>query len=71
MIAYSFIPQLGWFMLRIRPTVFHHMNLIFHSFKGFSYLDLDMEVFQIWKNLGYKTSRRLQGSLPDDFQEVF
>ncbi|KAF2569414.1 hypothetical protein F2Q68_00024776 [Brassica cretica] len=38
---------------------------------GFSYLDLDMEVFQIWKNLGYKTSRRLQGRLPDDFKEVF
>ncbi|KAF3484816.1 hypothetical protein F2Q69_00054026 [Brassica cretica] len=28
---------------------FHHMVLIFHSFKGFSYLDLEMQVFQIWK----------------------
>ncbi|KAF3533670.1 hypothetical protein DY000_02038352 [Brassica cretica] len=29
--------------------IFHHMVLIFHSFKGFSDLDLDMEVFQILK----------------------
>ncbi|KAF2530394.1 hypothetical protein F2Q70_00030640 [Brassica cretica] len=28
---------------------FHHMVLIFHSFKGFSDLDLEMQVFQIWK----------------------
>ncbi|KAF3582541.1 hypothetical protein DY000_02030020 [Brassica cretica] len=56
--------------------VFHHMVLIFHSFKGFSDLDLDMKVFQIWKTSGLedfqttsrKTSRRLPESLPDDFQ---
>ncbi|WZZ34422.1 hypothetical protein YC2023_017823 [Brassica napus] len=36
------------------------MVLIFHSFKGFSDLDLDMQVFQIWKTYGVK-----------DFQEVF
>ncbi|KAF2569412.1 hypothetical protein F2Q68_00024774 [Brassica cretica] len=55
------------------------MVLIFHSFKGFSDLDLDMKVFQIWKTSGLedfqttsrKTSRRLPESLPDDFQEVF
>ncbi|KAF2553738.1 hypothetical protein F2Q68_00034055 [Brassica cretica] len=29
--------------------VFYHMVLIFHSIKGFSDLDLDMQVFQIWK----------------------
>ncbi|KAF3527658.1 hypothetical protein DY000_02038760 [Brassica cretica] len=28
------------------------MILIFHSFKGFSDLDLDMQVFQIWKTSG-------------------
>ncbi|KAF2532608.1 hypothetical protein F2Q70_00030431 [Brassica cretica] len=51
--------------------VFHHMVLIFHSFKGFSDLDLDMQVFQIWKISGLedfqttftKSSRRLPGSL--------
>ncbi|KAF2542843.1 hypothetical protein F2Q70_00036239 [Brassica cretica] len=51
--------------------VFHHRVLIFHSFKGFSDLDLDMQVFQIWKNSGLedfqttsrKSSRRLPGSL--------
>ncbi|KAF3492916.1 hypothetical protein DY000_02054103 [Brassica cretica] len=37
--------------------VFHHMVLIFHSFKVFSDLDLDMQVFQIWK------TSRLPGSL--------
>ncbi|KAF2553255.1 hypothetical protein F2Q68_00034610 [Brassica cretica] len=45
--------------------VFHHMVLIFHSFKGFSDLDLDMHVFQIWKMSGttyLKSSRRLPGS---------
>ncbi|KAF3511221.1 hypothetical protein F2Q69_00001989 [Brassica cretica] len=61
--------------------VFHHMVLIFHSFKGFSDLDFDMQVFQIWNNSGLenfqttsrKSSRRLPGSLllPDDFLEVF
>ncbi|KAF3565986.1 hypothetical protein DY000_02013113 [Brassica cretica] len=48
--------------------VFHHMVLIFHSFKD---LDLDMQVFQIWKTSGLedfqttsrKSSRRLPGSL--------
>ncbi|KAF2533362.1 hypothetical protein F2Q70_00030654 [Brassica cretica] len=40
--------------------VFHHMVLIFHSFKGFSDMDLDMQVFQIWKTSGL-----------EDFQEVF
>ncbi|KAF3534786.1 hypothetical protein DY000_02041048 [Brassica cretica] len=40
--------------------VFHHMVLIFHSFKGFSDLDLDMQVFQIWKTFGL-----------EDFREVF
>ncbi|KAF3566830.1 hypothetical protein DY000_02015223 [Brassica cretica] len=45
------------------------MVLIFHSFKGFSDLDLDMQVFQIWKTSGLEDfwARRL----PDDFQEVF
>ncbi|KAF2544125.1 hypothetical protein F2Q68_00031735 [Brassica cretica] len=28
------------------------MILIFHSFKGFSDLDMDMQVFQIWKTSG-------------------
>ncbi|KAF2564370.1 hypothetical protein F2Q70_00016273 [Brassica cretica] len=28
------------------------MVLIFYSFKGFSDLDLDMQVFQIWKTSG-------------------
>ncbi|KAG5399553.1 hypothetical protein IGI04_014160 [Brassica rapa subsp. trilocularis] len=37
--------------------IFHHMVLIFHSFKGFS----DVEDF--W-------ARRLPGSFPNDFQEV-
>ncbi|KAL0772846.1 hypothetical protein Bca101_037997 [Brassica carinata] len=34
--------------------VFNHMVLIFHSFKDrcFSYLDLDMQVFRIWKTSG-------------------
>ncbi|KAF3527424.1 hypothetical protein DY000_02039699 [Brassica cretica] len=32
--------------------VFHYMVLIFYSFKGFSDLDLDMQVFQIWKTSG-------------------
>ncbi|KAG5376023.1 hypothetical protein IGI04_040619 [Brassica rapa subsp. trilocularis] len=48
-------------------------------YKGFSDLDLDMQDFQIWKTYGLqnfqatsrKSSRRLPGSLPDDFQEVF
>ncbi|KAF2558618.1 hypothetical protein F2Q68_00014299 [Brassica cretica] len=39
--------------------VFHHMVLIFHSFKD---LDLDMQVFQIWKTSGLEdfqtTSRK-------------
>ncbi|KAF2563896.1 hypothetical protein F2Q70_00017868 [Brassica cretica] len=56
--------------------VFHHMVLIFHSFKDFSDLDLDMQIFQIRKTSGLedfqttsrKTSRRLPGRLPDDFQ---
>ncbi|KAF3506311.1 hypothetical protein F2Q69_00004552 [Brassica cretica] len=49
------------------------MVLIFHSFKDadFSNLDLDMQVFQIWKTYGLedfqttcrKSSRRLTGSL--------
>uniref|UniRef100_A0A0D3E381 Uncharacterized protein n=1 Tax=Brassica oleracea var. oleracea TaxID=109376 RepID=A0A0D3E381_BRAOL len=47
------------------------MVLIFHSFKGFSDLDLDMQGFQIWKTSGVedfqtisrKSSRRLPGSL--------
>ncbi|KAF3594095.1 hypothetical protein DY000_02023509 [Brassica cretica] len=53
--------------------VFHHMVLIFHSFKdeGFSDMDLDMQIFQIWKTSGLedfqmtsrKSSRRLPGSL--------
>ncbi|KAF3575309.1 hypothetical protein F2Q69_00058728 [Brassica cretica] len=55
------------------------MVFIFHSFKGFSDLDLDMQVFQIWKTSGpedfqttsRKSSRRLPGRLPDDFQEDF
>ncbi|KAF2545523.1 hypothetical protein F2Q70_00021307 [Brassica cretica] len=42
--------------------IFHHMVLIFHSFKGFPYLDLDMQVFQIWKTSGLEnfqtTSRK-------------
>ncbi|WZZ72868.1 hypothetical protein YC2023_084238 [Brassica napus] len=43
-----------------RCKVFHHMVLIFHSFKGFSDLDLDMQVFQIWKTSGLEetTSRK-------------
>nr|VDD45428.1 unnamed protein product [Brassica oleracea] len=36
------------------------MVLIFHSFKGFSDLDLDMQVFQIWKTSGL-----------EDFQTTF
>ncbi|KAF3575218.1 hypothetical protein F2Q69_00062595 [Brassica cretica] len=48
--------------------VFHHMVLIFHSFKD---MDLDMQVFQILKTSGLedfqttsrKSSRRLPGSL--------
>uniref|UniRef100_A0A0D3CSV5 Uncharacterized protein n=1 Tax=Brassica oleracea var. oleracea TaxID=109376 RepID=A0A0D3CSV5_BRAOL len=63
--------------------VFHRMVLIFHSFKSFSDLDLDMQVFQIWKTsepddfqeffhtTSRKSSTRLPGSLPYDFQEVF
>ncbi|WZZ21223.1 hypothetical protein YC2023_122610 [Brassica napus] len=55
------------------------MVLIFHSFKGFSDLNLDMQVFHIWETYGLqkfqatsrKSSRRLPGSLPGDFQEVF
>uniref|UniRef100_A0A0D3CRI3 Uncharacterized protein n=1 Tax=Brassica oleracea var. oleracea TaxID=109376 RepID=A0A0D3CRI3_BRAOL len=55
------------------------MVLIFHLFKSFSDLDLDNQVFQIWKTsrledfqtISRKSSRRLPGSLPDDFQEVF
>ncbi|KAF3558687.1 hypothetical protein F2Q69_00011747 [Brassica cretica] len=47
------------------------MVLIFHSFKGFSDLDLGMKVFQIWKTSGLedfqttsiKTSRRLPRSV--------
>ncbi|KAF3526189.1 hypothetical protein F2Q69_00048456 [Brassica cretica] len=62
--------------------VFHRMVLIFHSFKSFSDLDLDIQVFQIWKTSGLedfqevfhttsrKSSTRLPGSLPHDFQEV-
>ncbi|KAF3488657.1 hypothetical protein F2Q69_00052755 [Brassica cretica] len=49
------------------------MVLIFHSFKGFSDLDLDTQVFQIWKTSGledFQTSRRLPGSLPGDFQRL-
>ncbi|KAF2614945.1 hypothetical protein F2Q70_00012405 [Brassica cretica] len=54
--------------------VFYHMVLIFHSFKGFSDLNLDMQVFQIWKTSGLevfqttsrKSSRRLPGSLLTD-----
>uniref|UniRef100_A0A0D3AA52 Uncharacterized protein n=1 Tax=Brassica oleracea var. oleracea TaxID=109376 RepID=A0A0D3AA52_BRAOL len=40
------------------------MVLIFHSFKGFSDLDLDMKVFQIWKTSGmtYQKSYGLPGS---------
>ncbi|WZZ81202.1 hypothetical protein YC2023_101774 [Brassica napus] len=38
------------------------MVLIFHSFKGFSDLELDMQVFQIWKAFGLEdlqtTSRK-------------
>ncbi|KAG5396715.1 hypothetical protein IGI04_018529, partial [Brassica rapa subsp. trilocularis] len=37
--------------------VFHHMILIFHSFKD---MDLDIQVFHIWKTSGL-----------EDFQEVF
>ncbi|KAF2530933.1 hypothetical protein F2Q70_00030135 [Brassica cretica] len=51
--------------LSLGRYVFHHMVLIFHSFKGFSDLDLDMHVFQIWKMSGttyLKSSRRLPGS---------
>ncbi|KAF2562366.1 hypothetical protein F2Q70_00015619 [Brassica cretica] len=51
------------------------MVLIFHSFKGFSDLDLDKQIFQIWKTSEIedfqKTSRQLLGSFPDDFQKVF
>ncbi|KAF2614898.1 hypothetical protein F2Q70_00009618 [Brassica cretica] len=51
--------------------VFHHKVFIFHSFKGFSDLDLDMQVFQIWKTsrledfqtTSKKSSRGLPGSL--------
>ncbi|KAF3513684.1 hypothetical protein F2Q69_00003008 [Brassica cretica] len=47
------------------------MVLIFYSFKGFSDLDLDMHVFQIWMTFGLedfqttskKSSRRLPESL--------
>ncbi|KAF3610162.1 hypothetical protein DY000_02046597 [Brassica cretica] len=41
------------------------MVLILHSFKD---LDLDMQIFQIWKTFGLEDfwARRL----PDDFQEV-
>ncbi|KAL0704900.1 hypothetical protein Bca4012_071325 [Brassica carinata] len=51
--------------------VFHHMVIIFYSFKnaGFSYLDLDMYVFQIWKTSGLEDFQTR--SLRDDFQEVF
>ncbi|CAN6979706.1 unnamed protein product, partial [Brassica oleracea var. botrytis] len=51
--------------------VFHHMVLIFHSFKdaGFSDLDLDMQVFQIWKTSGLEdfqtTSRKSSRQLPE------
>ncbi|WZZ66064.1 hypothetical protein YC2023_077434 [Brassica napus] len=34
------------------------MVLIFHSFKGFSDLDLDMQVFQIWKTSGLEDFRK-------------
>ncbi|WZZ14820.1 hypothetical protein YC2023_107909 [Brassica napus] len=52
---------------------------VFQTTSRFSDLDLDMQVFQIWKTSGLqdfqttsrKSSRRLPGSLPDDFQEVF
>ncbi|KAF2561116.1 hypothetical protein F2Q70_00018482 [Brassica cretica] len=33
------------------------MVLIFRSFKGFSDLDLDMQVFQIWKSHGLEDSQ--------------
>ncbi|KAF2614123.1 hypothetical protein F2Q70_00013757 [Brassica cretica] len=51
--------------------VFHHMVLIFHSFKGFSDLDLDMQVFHIWKTSGLEDFQTTSRKLPDDFQEVF
>ncbi|KAF2535264.1 hypothetical protein F2Q70_00003355 [Brassica cretica] len=35
-----------------QKVVFNQMVLIFHSFKGFSDMDLDMQVFQIWKTSG-------------------
>ncbi|KAL0673495.1 hypothetical protein Bca4012_001476 [Brassica carinata] len=51
--------------------VFHHIVLIFHSLKdaGFLDLDLDMQVFQIWKTSGLEDFQTR--SLPDDFKEVF
>ncbi|KAF2545383.1 hypothetical protein F2Q70_00020270 [Brassica cretica] len=49
--------------------VFHHMVLIFHSCKGFSDIDLDMHVFQIWKTSGLEdfqmTSRKSSRRLPE------
>ncbi|KAF3515147.1 hypothetical protein F2Q69_00007667 [Brassica cretica] len=40
--------------------VFHHMVLIFHSFKGFSDLDLDMHVFEILKTSGLENFHPIQ-----------
>ncbi|KAF3530359.1 hypothetical protein DY000_02041125 [Brassica cretica] len=37
------------------------MVLIFHSFKGFSDLDLDMKVFQIWKTSGMTYQKSSDG----------
>ncbi|KAF3496710.1 hypothetical protein DY000_02054282 [Brassica cretica] len=40
------------FITDLGVLVFNQMVHIFHSFKGFSDLDLDMQVFQIWKTSG-------------------
>uniref|UniRef100_A0A0D3BGU2 Uncharacterized protein n=1 Tax=Brassica oleracea var. oleracea TaxID=109376 RepID=A0A0D3BGU2_BRAOL len=50
------------------------MVLIFHSFKDFSDLDLDMQVFQIWKTAGLEnfqtTSRKYSRRLPGSFSDL-
>ncbi|KAF2567722.1 hypothetical protein F2Q70_00027671 [Brassica cretica] len=65
--------------------VFHHLVLIFHSFKGFSDLGMIYMFFRSRSDFGrpmgsllgsllkynvLESSRRLQRSLPDDFKEV-
>ncbi|KAF3532332.1 hypothetical protein DY000_02040233 [Brassica cretica] len=44
--------EVVWTSWKSSYEVFNQMILIFHSFKGFSDLDLDMQVFQIWKPFG-------------------